>query len=396
MKTVKDLKVEPDVESLSSSGPPPPPPLSACSRKASAAELSSDQNSDPGSSTSSPSTNLNNNTLVASSLRNNRDLGRDVTQPNGSRQRSSSRFRGVCWLKKRRAWRARIEIEGVRKHLGYFDNEEDAARAYDARARATHGLSARLNFPDQPGDANVQGLASLNHNSSEAAADNSAHTSIAAATAATRTSSASSASSSSYAGSTRGMPNDAAAAATASATTATRSAFARTGNNPDLLTQFPHLPEHLTGAGPIASLSSERSFGAHLYAPPNLPGDVSRAPISNLEESGQLSTPQASILTQLNPAFLTCVIIGPKHLVIGDCGTIVPALSRLKVVFFVLVIFLVCDCTYTCTYTLTSVGGKCGRCHCYKHACALVKRWHHPSSSDRLNASYTTATAATG
>jgi len=61
---------------------------------------------------------------------------------------SSSKYRGVCWLKSRRAWRARIEVHGKREHLGYFDSEERAALAYDKRARELNGPSARLNFPN--------------------------------------------------------------------------------------------------------------------------------------------------------------------------------------------------------------------------------------------------------
>jgi hypothetical protein len=33
-------------------------------------------------------------------------------------------------------------------HLGYFDNEIDAARAYDQAARKYHRRFATLNFPD--------------------------------------------------------------------------------------------------------------------------------------------------------------------------------------------------------------------------------------------------------
>jgi len=42
----------------------------------------------------------------------------------------SSKYKGVCWDKKNNKWRARIKINGKQKHLGYFDNEEEACEAY--------------------------------------------------------------------------------------------------------------------------------------------------------------------------------------------------------------------------------------------------------------------------
>lgn len=47
-----------------------------------------------------------------------------------NRSKQSSKFPGVHWNKRAGKWQSRITINGKRKHLGYFDNEEDAALAY--------------------------------------------------------------------------------------------------------------------------------------------------------------------------------------------------------------------------------------------------------------------------
>lgn len=64
-----------------------------------------------------------------------------------ARARGRSKYRGVCYLRARGRWRARIKLHGVSYWLGYHDTEEEAARAYDARAVELFGEFARLNFP---------------------------------------------------------------------------------------------------------------------------------------------------------------------------------------------------------------------------------------------------------
>jgi hypothetical protein len=62
-------------------------------------------------------------------------------------QRCTSAYRGVTWSKEYGQWRAQIWHQGRTQHLGRFNDEGEAARAYDARARQLHGVAARLNFP---------------------------------------------------------------------------------------------------------------------------------------------------------------------------------------------------------------------------------------------------------
>lgn len=54
-----------------------------------------------------------------------------------------SKFIGVSW--NRNKWRAIICKEGNQEYIGRFDNEEDAARAYNKRALELFGEYARTN-----------------------------------------------------------------------------------------------------------------------------------------------------------------------------------------------------------------------------------------------------------
>ena len=57
----------------------------------------------------------------------------------------SSRFIGVCWRKATKKWIAKISINSKRIHLGIFEKEVDAAKAYNEAAIKYRGASARLN-----------------------------------------------------------------------------------------------------------------------------------------------------------------------------------------------------------------------------------------------------------
>ncbi len=64
------------------------------------------------------------------------------------KDRKTSRYIGVSWHKSSLRWKATIRIRGVQENLGYFHDQEEAARAYDAR-NIQLGRTTKLNFPLQ-------------------------------------------------------------------------------------------------------------------------------------------------------------------------------------------------------------------------------------------------------
>lgn len=75
-----------------------------------------------------------------------------ATQNNANKdmQKSSrNRFKGVIHPRGyRKRWGACLSVGGKRHYLGGYGTEEEAARAYDRKAREVFGEFARLNFPE--------------------------------------------------------------------------------------------------------------------------------------------------------------------------------------------------------------------------------------------------------
>ena len=67
----------------------------------------------------------------------------------GKKRTQSSKYRGVSWHKRDKAYVARVWVNGKSEHLGVFSSELGAALVVDKRLLSLHGPSAKnLNFPD--------------------------------------------------------------------------------------------------------------------------------------------------------------------------------------------------------------------------------------------------------
>jgi hypothetical protein len=60
---------------------------------------------------------------------------------------NKSGYRGVCWHKRDKQWRAQIKHNGKVIWIGGYQDKEEAARAYDNKALELQGEFANLNFP---------------------------------------------------------------------------------------------------------------------------------------------------------------------------------------------------------------------------------------------------------
>ena len=60
----------------------------------------------------------------------------------------SSKYKGVSWRKQTKKWDVQIRYNGKTKFIGSFENETEAAKAYDEVAKKHQGEFAVLNFPD--------------------------------------------------------------------------------------------------------------------------------------------------------------------------------------------------------------------------------------------------------
>jgi len=65
-------------------------------------------------------------------------------RPNGT-----SKYKGVSWHRPNNKWVARIAFKRKRMHIGIFDNQMEAAMAYDDKAIELFGEFACVNLPER-------------------------------------------------------------------------------------------------------------------------------------------------------------------------------------------------------------------------------------------------------
>jgi hypothetical protein len=63
------------------------------------------------------------------------------------RKDNKSGYKGVCFAKNLKKWRAYIRINKKLTYLGYYDSPVSAALTYDSAAQKYFGEFAHLNFP---------------------------------------------------------------------------------------------------------------------------------------------------------------------------------------------------------------------------------------------------------
>jgi hypothetical protein len=71
------------------------------------------------------------------------------SQNRGMNANNTSGFKGVSWRQREQKWVAQTVVDGKKTFIGYFNDPNEAARAYDQAAVEHFGEFARPNFPSE-------------------------------------------------------------------------------------------------------------------------------------------------------------------------------------------------------------------------------------------------------
>lgn len=64
-----------------------------------------------------------------------------------SKRETASQYRGVTWHKLAKKWQSTLSYNGKKEHLGLFEVEEDAGKAYEKRfSEVKHLITSRINI----------------------------------------------------------------------------------------------------------------------------------------------------------------------------------------------------------------------------------------------------------
>ncbi len=64
---------------------------------------------------------------------------------NAKGRQKTSKYKGVSWFKQTKRWRTVIMLNKKQIHIGYFEDEIEASKAYNKKAKELFGEFARIN-----------------------------------------------------------------------------------------------------------------------------------------------------------------------------------------------------------------------------------------------------------